>query len=135
MDASDGGFIWYELMTPDADAAGAFYRAVIGWSLGGRQQGEAGAKDYRMLRRSDGGMAGGVLGLSADMLRHGARPMWVPYLRVADVDAAVAALVADGAALLPYAGCASGAAARRARRRAGESDRWTRATVDSSGTN
>ena len=29
-----GDFIWYELMTPDADGAKAFYDAVVGWDIG-----------------------------------------------------------------------------------------------------
>ena len=32
------GFIWYELMTPDADGAKAFYDAVVGWSIGSRAE-------------------------------------------------------------------------------------------------
>ena len=30
-----GAFIWYELMTPDAAAAKAFYDAVVGWDIDG----------------------------------------------------------------------------------------------------
>jgi hypothetical protein len=36
--------------------------------------------DYRMIGRSDGKFAGGVLHLSADMQQHGAKPLWIPYL-------------------------------------------------------
>ena len=28
-----GGFIWYELLTPDPDAAAEFYGAVVGWTI------------------------------------------------------------------------------------------------------
>ena len=49
-----------------------------------------------MINRSDGKFAGGVLGLSADMLQHGARPGWIGYLSTADVDRQLAAIVADG---------------------------------------
>jgi len=28
-----GDFIWYELMTTDADGARAFYQAVVGWQI------------------------------------------------------------------------------------------------------
>ena len=31
-----GSFIWYELMTSDADAAAKFYGTVIGWKIGAR---------------------------------------------------------------------------------------------------
>lgn len=92
---STGSFIWYELMTPDPDAAAKFYGAVVGWKIGPRAAGP-GDKDYRNIQRSDGGSAGGVFGLTADMQQHGARPCWLGYLHVADVDAAVRAIEADG---------------------------------------
>ena len=33
-----GDFIWYELMTPDAEGAKAFYDAVVGWNIGERSR-------------------------------------------------------------------------------------------------
>jgi uncharacterized protein len=92
--ASDqGDFIWYELMTSDAAAAGSFYSAVIkGWSFGDRVPAEV---DYRMIQRSDGGNAGGVLTLNDEMKAGGARPLWLGYLHVRDVDATVAAIKRD----------------------------------------
>lgn len=94
-----GGFIWYELMTPDADAASAFYRAVIGWTVEGGGE-AAGPVDYRHILRADGGSAGGMLALSADMASHGAKPAWLPYLHVTDLDAALAAVTAEGGKVL-----------------------------------
>lgn len=91
-----GSFIWYELMTTDPDAAAAFYGAVVGWRIGAHAQPGAGGVDYRMIERDDGGMAGGMLKLSPDMASHGARPMWLPYLYTADVDAEIAAIEAEG---------------------------------------
>lgn len=97
-----GDFIWYELMTSDPAAAAGFYGAVVGWKIADHAHPDAGGMDYRMIVRDDGGNAGGVLGLSPDMVAHGARPVWLPYLHVADVDAAVAAIVAEGgAAMMP----------------------------------
>jgi predicted enzyme related to lactoylglutathione lyase len=92
-------FIWYELMTPDPAGAAAFYGAVVGWSIASTGEQTAGGVDYRMIGRSDGGNAGGVLALNADMLAGGARPIWIGYLHVADVDAAVEAIKADGGAV------------------------------------
>ncbi|HMO75343.1 MAG TPA: VOC family protein [Sphingopyxis sp.] len=92
-------FIWYELMTPDPVGAAAFYGAVVGWTISADSDPAAGDVDYRMIVRSDGGHAGGVLALNADMLAGGARPGWLGYLDVADVDAAVAAIVGDGGAV------------------------------------
>jgi uncharacterized protein len=33
MSEPHGKFCWYELMTTDTEAAGAFYRNVVGWIL------------------------------------------------------------------------------------------------------
>jgi predicted enzyme related to lactoylglutathione lyase len=92
-------FIWYELMTTDPDAAAAFYGAVVGWKIVG-QPDPAGGIDYRHIIRSDGSGNGGVLGLTSEMCDGGARPCWLGYLSVADVDAAVQAIEADGGKLL-----------------------------------
>jgi predicted enzyme related to lactoylglutathione lyase len=94
-----GDYIWYELMTPDAEGSKAFYDAVIGWTIG---EGVAEYNGYRMIGRADGGSAGGVLPLSAEMQRHGARPTWLGYIHVADVDRSLAAIEgAGGKALMP----------------------------------
>lgn len=91
-----GGFIWYELMTTDSDAAARFYGEVVGWSIGGTP---AEGQDYRMIGRSDGGNAGGVLKLTKDMIDGGARPAWLGYLHTPDVDCTIAAAVAEGASV------------------------------------
>ncbi len=92
-----GSFIWYELMTPDPDAAASFYGAVVGWTIAPHSDaGAPGGVDYRMIARTEGGHAGGVLTLNADMIAGGARPGWLGYLYTPDVDAAVAAITADG---------------------------------------
>jgi predicted enzyme related to lactoylglutathione lyase len=91
-----GSFIWYELMTTDPDGAAAFYGAVVGWTIVGQPDAAAGGPDYRHIIRSDGESNGGVLGLTREMCDGGARPCWLGYLHVADVDAAVKAIAADG---------------------------------------
>src|SRR5690348_10941885 len=83
-----GDFIWYELMTPDAEASKAFYDAVIGWDIG---EAAAEYQGYRMIN-SGGGSAGGILPLTEEMQQHGARPMWLGYIHVNDVDRSVAAI-------------------------------------------
>ena len=94
-----GAFIWYELMTTDADGAKAFYDKVVGWDIG---QGEAAYQGYRMINRKDGGFAGGVMPLTAEMQEHGARPTWLGYLYVPDVDQAVGKIeTLGGKALMP----------------------------------
>src|SRR3546814_20444535 len=49
-----------------------------------------------MIGRSDGGNAGGVLALNADMIAGGARPAWMGYLHTPDVDGMITAIEADG---------------------------------------
>lgn len=93
-----GSFIWYELMTDDAAAAARFYGAVVGWNFTPPEPGAPVA--YWHIVRSDGGSAGGMLQLDAAAQAHGARPAWIPYLSVADVDAAAAAIAADGGRVL-----------------------------------
>jgi predicted enzyme related to lactoylglutathione lyase len=88
-----GSHIWYELITPDPDAAKAFYDAVAGWDI---ELQPAGEMDYRMIRRSDGGNAGGVMRLTDEMRQHGARPVWLGYVGVDDVNANVARIAAKG---------------------------------------
>jgi predicted enzyme related to lactoylglutathione lyase len=88
-----GAFIWYELMTPDPDGAKAFYDAVVGWKIDNRSSFPNG---YRMIGRSDGKSAGGVLPLTDEMRQHGAKPMWLAYLYVDDVDASVGAIEQAG---------------------------------------
>ena len=91
-----GEFIWYELMTPDVAGARAFYQAVAGWTIADKS--EMPGMDYRMVNAPDGSV-GGVMPIDADMAAHGARPIWVGYVGVEDVDASVAAIKAMGGAI------------------------------------
>lgn len=92
--SSHGSFIWYELMTPDPVGAKAFYEAIVpGWAIGERNPGEI---DYRMIGRSDGGNAGGVLRMDDGMREHGAKPLWLAYISVDDVDGTMAQVQAKG---------------------------------------
>jgi predicted enzyme related to lactoylglutathione lyase len=94
-----GDFIWYELMTSDADGAKAFYDAVVGWDIG---EGVPEYGGYRMIGTSDGKSAGGLLPLTDEMQEHGARPTWLGYINVADVDRAVTDIeAAGGKSLMP----------------------------------
>ena len=73
-----GGFIWYELMTTDPAGAKRFLRR--GRPAGASDGFRAPGIDYRMINRSDGRMAGGVLTLTDEMQQDGARPIWVGYI-------------------------------------------------------
>ena len=67
-----GDFIWYELLTKDADAAARFYGAVVGWQM---RAAEGSDRGYRIfsIRGEDVGGAGLYLlsdlagGVSADL--------------------------------------------------------------------
>src|SRR5690349_4395617 len=88
-----GDFIWYELMTPNPEGSKAFFDAVVGWNISG--EGPPEYNGYRMIGRSDGKFAGGVLPLTPEMQQHGAHPTWLGYVHVADVDASIASIEQD----------------------------------------
>jgi predicted enzyme related to lactoylglutathione lyase len=95
-----GDYIWYELLTKDADAAGDFYGKVVGWTS--TPSGQPGM-DYRFFSSGDGSDnkdgVGGYMAITPEMAEHGARPAWVGYIGVDDVDATVAKLTAVGGAV------------------------------------
>lgn len=97
-----GDFIWYELMTPDPEGAKAFYDAVVGWNIG---PGVPEYQGYRMIGRSDGKFAGGILPITDEMRERGARPVWLGYINVDDVNRAVVDTeAAGGSVILPPMG-------------------------------
>lgn len=85
--------IWYELQTADPDASKTFYDRVIGWTVGAQPEGEM---DYRMIATADGGAVGGMMRLMPGMQSGGARPSWLFYIGVDDVDATVDRIKALG---------------------------------------
>ncbi|OYY69112.1 VOC family protein [Sphingomonas sp. 28-63-12] len=91
-----GSFIWYELMTPDQDASKAFYDQVMAWSV---QPEQSGALDYRMLQGT-GDPIGGALKLTDEMIAGGARPGWLGYIYVDDVDASLTRIRAAGGKIM-----------------------------------
>ncbi len=103
MTNKNGDFIWYELLTSDADAAGDFYGKVVGWTSTSSGQPEM---DYRFFSSGDGSDnkdgVGGYMAISPDMAAGGARPGWVGYIAVDDVDASVTSIAgAGGSVLMP----------------------------------
>ncbi|HXH16624.1 MAG TPA: VOC family protein [Sphingomonas sp.] len=86
-----GDFIWYELITSDADGARDFYQKVVGWTI---EAAPAGPIDYRMIASAHGPVAG-MMPLTPEMQSAGARSGWLGYVLVDDVDA-LAASIADG---------------------------------------
>lgn len=92
--------IWYELLTDDIDRARSFYGAVFGWTMAAPPMAPPGAESYEMIGTCDGNHAGGVLPLTPEMTAGGARPTWLVYFGVDDVDAAVDKLVSLGGGTL-----------------------------------
>jgi len=92
MSNGTGRFVWYELMTTDAEAAADFYRSVVGWSAA-----DAGMPGMAYTLFSAGGrQVAGAMALARDALDAGERPGWTGYVAVDDVDAAAARLTQRG---------------------------------------
>lgn len=95
-----GSFIWYELLTTDPAGAKAFYDSVVGWTIAGESESHNPDIEYHHIKRGDGGFTGGVLKLTPEMIQNGARPCWLGYLYVTDVDAEAAKIQSEGGKLL-----------------------------------
>jgi len=87
-------FTWYELMTKDAGAAGAFYRQVVGWTTAPSAPGSP----YTVFS-ADGVAVGGMAELTDSDRASGIKPQWIGYMPVDNVDDSVAQLVKAGGAL------------------------------------
>jgi predicted enzyme related to lactoylglutathione lyase len=89
-------------MAPDPRKVAPFYSALLSWDIANGASKMPNGSEYHMIDRPDGNPAGGVLTLTSDMQRGGARPGWLPYFDVDDVDGAVAkAAKLDGHATMP----------------------------------
>jgi predicted enzyme related to lactoylglutathione lyase len=74
-----GQFVWYELTTPDVDAAKKFYPAITGW---GTQPFD---NDYTVWTNA-GTPFGGIFRLDDRMRQQGVPPNWMPYVETRNVD-------------------------------------------------
>jgi predicted enzyme related to lactoylglutathione lyase len=83
MSSSRGRFVWYELMTTDVEAAKAFYGKVVGWGTR-----EAPGSPYTLFTVGRA-TTGGLINLPLDAKKLGARPQWIGYISVDDVNGAV----------------------------------------------
>ncbi len=91
MSSKPSQFVWYELLSPNAAAAQAFYTQVVGW-----QAADAGmpGMSYTLLSVGDTAI-GGLMDVPP-----GAHPGWFGYVWVDDVDASAQRLQALGGKLL-----------------------------------
>jgi uncharacterized protein len=87
-----GGWFWNELHSTDAKRAVAFYEALIGYTVDTMDMGPGGP--YYIFKDSSGQMRAGVMQQSSPspLPSH-----WLPYIHVADCDAAVRKAMALGA--------------------------------------
>ncbi len=74
-----GQFVWYELTTPDIDAARKFYTPITGW---GTQQFD----DNYTMWTSGGAPFAGIFRLSPEMRAQGIPPSWMPYIEATNID-------------------------------------------------
>lgn len=83
--SDEGGsteFHWNELWAKDAEAVLPFYREVLGFEVETMKMPNG---DYYVLKNADGGQ-GGIMTSPIE----GVPPMWLPYAKTDDCDAAVA---------------------------------------------
>ena len=88
------GFVWYDLMTTDVEAAARFYGAVFGWEA---QDAGIGSGGYQLLT-GETGLVGGLMLAPADA--QAAAPAWLGHIGVEDVDGAAARVTVAGGAVL-----------------------------------
>lgn len=86
-----GSWLWYELITTDADGASAFYGDLIGWQA--RPAGQEGM-DYRLFAMN-GEDVGGFMAMPGNPMP----PCWLGYVSVDDVDATAALIRQHGGAV------------------------------------
>ena len=95
MSATPSKFVWYDLMTSDTQAAESFYPKVVGWEAT-----DSGMPDRPYTLFSVGPtMIGGLMPIAEEARVLGARPGWMGYIGVADVDVTAARVQAAGGVL------------------------------------
>ena len=95
MNSTTPRFVWHELMTSDAAAATSFYKAVIGWNAADAGMGQP----YTILSAGTTPI-GGLMAIPDAAHRMGARPGWLGYIGVPDIEARAARIGAAGGKIL-----------------------------------
>ena len=73
-----GSYIWYELLTSDAEAAQRFYGPITGWTF---RKAPGSERDYRLINAGDSDVGGLMRSPDAKL------KAWLGYIGVDDVDA------------------------------------------------
>jgi uncharacterized protein len=90
-----GKFVWYDQMSSDLAGSGTFYNSVVGWTLNGNDMND---QPYTVLTAGND-MVGGLMPIPEDAARMGARPAWMGYIAVDDVDAYAGKVKAAGGSI------------------------------------
>ena len=88
-----GKFFWYDIMTTDTKAAQKFYGNVVGWRA--QDPGAPGGMEYTLFT-VNGSPVAGLMPIPEDARKAGARPSWMGYIAVDDVDRAAVRLQQEG---------------------------------------
>ena len=86
-----GKFIWHDLLTPDPLLAGKFYEKLFGWQIEYQEH-------YAVVRNGGKRIAGILQVQPAD--DRTVEGVWIPSVSVADVDAAIDLVKANGGQIL-----------------------------------
>jgi predicted enzyme related to lactoylglutathione lyase len=89
------GFLWYELMTTDLEAATDFYRGVVGWTAADAGGANAG---YTIFSAEGRGVAG-AMAIPDEARARGKGPGWMGYIAIDDTDAAAERIASAGGSI------------------------------------
>jgi uncharacterized protein len=93
---SHGRFAWYELITTEAEAARIFYTKVVGWTA---WDASVPGRAYILFIAREAPVCG-LVELPEAATKQGARPSWVGYVGVGDVDATAERIRSLGGSVL-----------------------------------
>jgi uncharacterized protein len=85
-------FVWYELVTADMEAARAFYANVMGWEM---RDASMPGMAYTLCATASGTVCG-LINLPPEADGPGAKPCWVGYVGVDDVEVAATRVIELG---------------------------------------
>ena len=88
-----GSIGWIDMTSPDPEAARAFYEAVVGWGSTALSMGDH--DDYCMTPPAGGDPLAGICREQGSAAT-GLPPMWMIYIVVADLEAALTTVVERG---------------------------------------
>jgi uncharacterized protein len=93
MSDNHGKFVWYELLTTEPERAAQFYSTVIGWEA---KDASIPGVPYTLLS-IEGESAAGLMDMPETLRSTGAKPLWLGFIGVDDVDKTAALATAKGA--------------------------------------